>query len=288
MNLKMCRRRNRIQSPPRTAFTLVELLVVIAIVGILAGLVLLAVIRVKGKALRIQCAGNLRQLGTALEMFVGDNHYYPLLLNADYRDGANTESGRSWDEALSRELSMKHIYDSNGQAFSVWRCPAAPATHLVEGTGGQLFEPVNYYGYNGFGLSLTGATHGDTTESLGLSRPKLSSNTPALPVSPSDVVSPGEMLAIGDGFTGSKSVILDLSMNISRNHDWNGYQYQEHLNYSEITKTVFARHQGKANMVFCDGHVESPTLRFLFEDTGDAALVRWNRDHQPHREALPP
>jgi hypothetical protein len=27
-------------------------------------------------------------------------------------------------------------------------------------------------------------------------------------------------------------------------------------------------------------------LQFLFEDTSDAALVRWNRDHQPHRERL--
>jgi len=49
-----------------------------------------------------------------------------------------------------------------------------------------------------------------------------------------------------------------------------------------------SRHQGKANVVFCDGHVESPTLAFLFEDTSDAALSRWNRDHQPHREKLSP
>jgi hypothetical protein len=34
--------------------------------------------------------------------------------------------------------------------------------------------------------------------------------------------------------------------------------------------------------------VESPTLQFLFEDTSDAALSRWNRDHQPHREKLSP
>ena len=43
-----------------------------------------------------------------------------------------------------------------------------------------------------------------------------------------------------------------------------------------------------ANVVFCDGHVESPTLQFLFEDTSDAALVRWNRGHLPHREKLSP
>jgi prepilin-type processing-associated H-X9-DG protein len=43
-----------------------------------------------------------------------------------------------------------------------------------------------------------------------------------------------------------------------------------------------------ANVVFCDGHVESPTLQFLFADTSAAALSRWNRDHQPHREKLSP
>jgi hypothetical protein len=40
------------------------------------------------------------------------------------------------------------------------------------------------------------------------------------------------------------------------------------------------------NVAFCNGHVESPTLQFLFADTSDAALCRWNRDHQPHRERL--
>ena len=41
-------------------------------------------------------------------------------------------------------------------------------------------------------------------------------------------------------------------------------------------------------MIFCDGHVESPTLQFLFADTSDVALSRQNRDHLPHREKLSP
>ena len=44
---------------------------------------------------------------------------------------------------------------------------------------------------------------------------------------------------------------------------------------------TLTRHQGKANVVFCDGHVKSPTLKFLFEDPGKAPLVRWRRDHLP-------
>jgi prepilin-type processing-associated H-X9-DG protein len=53
---------------------------------------------------------------------------------------------------------------------------------------------------------------------------------------------------------------------------------------------TFFRHSVacKANVAFCDGHVESPTLQYLFADTSDEALVRWNRDHQPHRERLAP
>jgi prepilin-type processing-associated H-X9-DG protein len=49
-----------------------------------------------------------------------------------------------------------------------------------------------------------------------------------------------------------------------------------------------ARHLAKAKVVFCDGHVESPTLKSLSEDTSDAALNRWNRDHLPHRELVLP
>jgi len=41
-------------------------------------------------------------------------------------------------------------------------------------------------------------------------------------------------------------------------------------------------------VVFCASPVESPTLAFLFAATSDAALSRWNRDHQPHREQLNP
>ncbi|MEI6195833.1 MAG: hypothetical protein WCS42_16050 [Verrucomicrobiota bacterium] len=40
--------------------------------------------------------------------------------------------------------------------------------------------------------------------------------------------------------------------------------------------------------MFYAGHVESPTLKSLFEDPSAAALSRWNRDHQLHRESLAP
>jgi prepilin-type processing-associated H-X9-DG protein/prepilin-type N-terminal cleavage/methylation domain-containing protein len=254
------------------AFTLVELLVVMAIIAILAALLLAVLPRGVGIARRIHCANNVRELGHALQLFVGDNHAYPLDANPDYSKGGYPNHYDFWNVALDHELGNEHSsHEASWSDWGVWRCPS-----LVRPADFPSNQVYASYGYNTYGMR---AGRNDTN-SLGIGRQFGMSNLSAPPVRESDVVNPGEMMALGDGFLGYDKIIYGGEALLMRSRD---------VPYlAPLTKEPASRHQGKANVVFCDGHVESPTLKFLFEDTSDEALSRWNRDHLPHRERLSP
>lgn len=57
----------------RRGFTLIELLVVIAIIAILAAILFPVFLRVRMKANQSRCLGNLRQLGSAVDLYAMDN-----------------------------------------------------------------------------------------------------------------------------------------------------------------------------------------------------------------------
>jgi len=240
--------------------TLIELLVVIAIIGILAALILSAISQAKGKAQRIQCIGNLHNLGIALNVFLADRHRYP----------SSFGNKKSDDPGIWRnQLERGGLGISNPERFfwqkGVWKCPSIQWPVHSNAT---FMDIPAYYAYNDGGVCRE-----SDTNPLGLNSSYVSSTLTYVPVSESAVVSPSDMMAIGDSFSSGSSLRRETYFLTSAGMAADGL-------------SPMIRHQGKANVVFCDGHVESPTLQFLFFDTSDEALCRWNRDHQPHRDRL--
>jgi type II secretory pathway pseudopilin PulG len=78
----------------RHAFTLLELLVVIGTLAVLAVLLIPALARTDDNGARMVCMNNLRQMGMASGMYVGDNQDH--LPHSNWDGGNNSAAPRGW------------------------------------------------------------------------------------------------------------------------------------------------------------------------------------------------
>src|SRR6266478_3053255 len=120
------------------AFSLIELLVTVAIIAIIAALLMIAVANARASAQRTQCAGNLRQLALALQLYVYDAKDYPLFYSYPWRDG-----GKMWYDDLQP-------YTKQSWTNPLYLCPsyAGPPTTPGNISNGRFKEPIGSYGYN--------------------------------------------------------------------------------------------------------------------------------------------
>jgi prepilin-type N-terminal cleavage/methylation domain-containing protein/prepilin-type processing-associated H-X9-DG protein len=134
-----------------SAFTLIELLVVIAIIAILAAMLLPALSKAKARATGIRCLSNNRQLGLALQMYVGENNDR-ILPNRPTGSGSWCNGLLSWsannpDNTNTLNLTQSLLGPYIGQSVGIFKCPG-DVYDCME--GGVSMPRVRSCSMNGF------------------------------------------------------------------------------------------------------------------------------------------
>jgi len=112
--------RNTLRTRP-AAFTLIELLVVIAVISILASLVMPSIIKGMTSAMTASCKSNLRQIGSAIQMYKPQNNYC-FLRHGQIR----WQDDDTWAGNTLRPISM--LDQCLSKMSEVWICPADSTT----------------------------------------------------------------------------------------------------------------------------------------------------------------
>jgi prepilin-type N-terminal cleavage/methylation domain-containing protein len=107
----------------KKGFTLIELLVVISIIGMLAGIVLVSMTGIRGKARDARRVQDLRALGVATMLYYDSKESFP--------DNATTASG-DWDSNFKAQLGpylkppIDPLRNDGGYYYGAYRMTWAP------------------------------------------------------------------------------------------------------------------------------------------------------------------
>jgi hypothetical protein len=232
-----------------------------------------ALAKAKQKAKQTACVNNMRQIGVALVMYADDFNQYPSCFWAP----GSTPPGNSTYVWQPRLLSL--MSNNRGAFFcpaarpdSAWDTAANSTIASVVGEDGK----VNPYGvkqtsrfslgYNDWGLKNT------VTPPFGMGGDV---GTP--PVKDSTIRRPVDMIVIGDvrsdAPTPNFNANLDPVIGDAPDNDTTTHN-----------QCPSNRHNYRTDLVFADGHAESPKRNDVINPNDNTWRARWNNDNDPHTE----
>lgn len=241
------------QSRQAGGFTLIELLVVIAIVAILAAILFPVITNARENAWQSQCVSNLKQLGSAVRMYVDDCGAFPMLSCA-----ATVTPKSRWADHIFR-------YVKNDKLFSCRK---------VLGRAGYMKSFAHAAGvmYGGYGYNF---------QYLGNSRE--GADYPKLPFTATDneIITPSRTFAIADTdgalnmdgtASGQGVTALDPPIPSERGSGVpSGYYAAD--TYANGGRAIPAeRHNGRVSVVFADGHAKSMTRKDMDDSNNDGVV----------------
>lgn len=204
-------------------FTLVELLVVVAIIGILAALLFPLGKSMIEKGNSTKCVNNLRQIGGAIGQYINDNDgYLPYSAGPSYA-GVGTS-----------------------YTFSVWQAPLAYYLGI-----GQLSPSTPYTTMPSY--DNPSAKHPFNCPSCKTSFRTYTANKYAMGFLPSGATSPYPRRKPLAFQRPTQLILITDSQTVDGQITGNTMQFDD-TNYQTIIGT---RHNGKANALFADFHIES-------------------------------